>query len=126
MKAVNYGPHMALERLTPMYASWNLPPVKLEQMPVTSFIVENIAGGSLYLTDAKIALIEGLIINREAPEHLKSAALDAVVNAIANKAKELGFTTLYGFTSLDAVVQRANRLGFKTVGKKQQLVVKEL
>ena len=87
-----------------------------ERLPEIGYIVPEVAAGFLYQTDSDIALIEGLISNPETDGFTRHGALDAIVDALAEKAKELGFKTLYGFTRQRAVARRAERHGYDSNG----------
>ncbi|WP_426752965.1 hypothetical protein [Myxococcus sp. Y35] len=87
----------------------SMPP---ETLPQTGFIIPGKAVGFLYRTDSCIAMIENLVAAPGLSKEERSEALDLVVKAIMAEAKKLGFTLLMGYTQLDAVVKRAERLGF--------------
>ena len=73
------------------------------------FIVDDYAAGFLYTTNSKVCYIEGLLAN---PLKDRNRALDAVIKKLTSKAKELGFTTIVGITSLPAVSIRAEKHNF--------------
>jgi hypothetical protein len=87
-----------------------------DALPQTGFIVPGTAAGFLYRTDSSVAWVESLIASKEAPKEERNQALDAIVVALCREAKKLGFKTVLGSTQLDAVVKRAQRLGWSYVG----------
>ena len=54
--------------------------------------------------------------NKELPKEERTRALDAIVIALCQDAKKLGFKLVLGSTQLDAVVKRAQRLGWSYMG----------
>ncbi len=87
-----------------------------DALPQTGYIVPGKAAGFLYRTDSSLAWVESLIASKEVPKEERSRALDAVVLALCREAKRLGFKTVLGSTQLEAVVKRAQRLGWSYVG----------
>ena len=87
-----------------------------DALPQSGFIIPGKAAGFLYRTDSSMAMIENLVASPELPREERSAAVDAIVLAVADEARRLGFKTLIGSTVLDVVVSRAERLGFLYVG----------
>lgn len=87
-----------------------------EALPKTGYIVPGVAAGFLYRTDSSLCWLECLVANKDVPKEERNLALDAVVVALSQDAKKLGFKTLLGSTQLAAVVKRAQRLGWSYVG----------
>ncbi len=86
-----------------------------EGLPQSGFVIPGKAAGFLYRTDSSLALIENLVASPELRPEERSAAVDAIVLAVSDEARRLGFKMLLGYTQLDAVVKRAVRLGFTYV-----------
>ena len=84
-------------------------------LPENGFIVPGKAAGFLYRTDSSVAWIENIVAAPGLSREERSEAVDAVFTAIIERARELGFELLVGYTVLDAVVQRAQRFGFMHV-----------
>jgi hypothetical protein len=101
---------------------YEIDPIEPGYLPSTGFVIEGLACCFLYRTDSKLALIEGLVGNPYAPKAESSRALDLVVEATIAEARQQGFGVLQGYTSFDAVVQRAVRHGFGVDGSTFRLV----
>jgi hypothetical protein len=84
-------------------------------LPENGFIVPGKAAGFLYRTDSSVAWIENIVAAPGLSREERNEAVDAVVAAIIERAKELGFELLVGYTLLDVVVKRAERFGFTHV-----------
>ena len=82
--------------------------------------------GFLYQTDSKLAQIETLITNPLRGKEERSAALDLVVEAIITEARAKGFTHLMGYTTAQAIVDRAVKHGFEVEAEKYTQVLKLL
>lgn len=50
--------------------------------------------GWLYQSDSKIAWIEWVVMNKEAPKEIRTGALDFLYETLFNRAKELGFEVI--------------------------------
>jgi hypothetical protein len=87
-----------------------------EALPQTGYIVPGVAAGFLYRTDSSVCWVESLVANKEVPKEERTRALDAIVIALCQDAKKLGFKLVLGSTQLDAVVKRAQRLGWSYMG----------
>ena len=67
-----------------------------------------------------------LSANPKLPRERRTQGLDAVVSAIIDEGRALGFEVLIGYTSVAAVVERAVRHGFSTDDEKFQVVTRVL
>ncbi len=92
-------------------------PLVPETLPKVGFIIPGKAAGFLYQTDSNIAWIENLVAAPGLGKKERSELIDAIVLAVAAEARRRGFAALVGFTELDAVKERAERLGFAYHGK---------
>ena len=114
----------------PTFCTWTrwyeMTPLPLQFLPQSGFVVEGVAMGFLYRTDSKMALIENLAANPKLPRDTVTQGLDAVVTAIAEEGRCLGFEVLIGYTNVKAVIERALRHGFTTDDEKFQVVTKVL
>lgn len=93
-----------------------------EALPQWGFIIPGKAAGFLYRTDCSVAFFENLVAAPGLGREERSETVDAVVTAIIQKAKELGFKMLLGYTVLDAVVERGKRFGFMHVAEGFHLI----
>lgn len=116
MKVVPYVREEHYEQVRGWMRLWkqDMPPTAL---PRNGFIIPGKAAGFLYLTDSSIAWIESLVAAPGLSREERSQAVDAIVTAVIERARELGVEMLMGYTHLDAVVQRAVRLGFMHVAE---------
>lgn len=87
------------------------------------FIVPGICVVFLYATNSKIAFIENLQANPLVPHHRRTLALNAVIQAVCETARDLGYTHLLGTTSIGAVCQRAKHFGGHVVEGMSLIVV---
>ena len=92
-------------------------PLEPESLPKVGFIIPGKAAGFLYQTDSNIAWIENLVASPTLNREERSESIDLIVLAVAEEARRLGFKVLVGFTELDVVMERAQRLGFEYQGK---------
>jgi hypothetical protein len=118
------------KRHYPTVALWEeehgLSPTPPDLFPKIGFFVPSTCAGFLYQTDSNVALIEGLITSPLSDPERRDEALDIVVEALLEEAKKLGYSVVYGFTSVSAVSRRALRLGFEKSPKPYQLVTRRL
>ncbi len=121
LKPIPFVPELHFEQVRRWY-EYHGEELPLEALPPTGFIIPWKAAGFLYRTDSCMAFIEGLVASTALSREERSQALDAIVLAIIHEARRLGFKSLLGYTGLDAVVKRAERLGFSLVEKDIQLV----
>jgi hypothetical protein len=84
-------------------------------LPRNGFIIPGKAAGFLYLTDSSVAWIENLIAAPGLSREERTQAVDAIVTAVIERARQLDVDVLMGYTRLDVVVQRAKRFGFMHV-----------
>lgn len=73
------------------------------------------AAGWLYRTDSKTAFLGSIISDKDAPKDVRSVALDKLLVAIRDEARELGFKMLVGSPSVPALIDRFERHGFALV-----------
>lgn len=115
MTPIAYVPELHYPTVNAWMQFWNevLPE---HALPKTGFIIPGKAAGFLYRTDSSVAWIETLVAAPGLGREERSQAVDAIVSAIIEEARKLGFKLLLGHTVLDAVVKRAERFGFTYVG----------
>jgi hypothetical protein len=125
MKPVPYVPALHFDQVRAWVRARN-EDITPDALPQTGFIIPGKAAGFLYRTDSSLAWIESLVAAPDLPKEERTQVVDLIVLAVCHKAKELGFRLLMGYTVLDAVVKRAERLGFDTVDGNFRLVILDL
>lgn len=105
-------------------ADWGADYVE-DQFPNTGFIVDGVAAYFLYSTDSNVCWLENMISNKFAEPLARARALDLLVDAILNEARELGFTVAYATTNIIAVAKRARQNG-AAIQTHQYLITKDL
>ncbi len=88
-------------------------PIEAQYLSDIGFIVDGLAAVFLFTTNSKVAYIDFLISNPEAPHQDSQMALDTVVQACISRAKKEGFRVLLGSTSRAYVCNRAVKNGFQ-------------
>lgn len=114
MKPIPYVREEHYEQVSGWLRLWkqDMPPSAL---PRNGFIVPGKAAGFLYLTDSSVAWLENLVAAPGLSREERSQAVDAVVTAVIERAREHGVEMLMAYTRLDAVVERGKRFGFMHV-----------
>jgi hypothetical protein len=87
-----------------------------ELLPETGFIVDNVACGFIYLTNSKLAILEGFVTNPKSNKDTRNDALDDITLELMQIAKKSGYKVLKCETRLNAIVKRAEKFGFKEIG----------
>jgi hypothetical protein len=106
----------------PEIASWyeargEFPPAD-DTLPPLGFIVPNVAVGFLYRTDAPaLAMLEGFCTNPAAPLRERYRALGAIVDALAEHAKLIGFRCVVGLTRSTGMAALVGRRHFRKIGR---------
>lgn len=121
-----YRPDVHYPILEGWWEGWKQTPPGPETLPATGFVVADLAAGFLYRTDSSLALIESLVANPASRAEARDAALDAVVEAIAEAAQAAGFDILLAYSSVPAVLRRAQRRGFVVISKTYTLAARSL
>lgn len=122
MKVERFQPDLHYATFCAWTRWYQMQPLPLQFLPQSGFVVEGVAMGFLYRTDSKMALIENLAANPKLPRETVTLGLDAVVTAIADEGRALGFEVLIGYTNVKAIIERALRHGFTTDDEKFQVV----
>lgn len=97
-------------------------PVPVSSLPRTGFIVDDLAAGFLYITDTNLTWLEWVVANPEAEKEQRSKAVDAVIEALLDRAKELGFTRVFTSTNNPALEKRFHKHGFGSFDKNVTLL----
>ncbi|MDY7231327.1 hypothetical protein [Hyalangium rubrum] len=113
-QAVLFDPAQHFEQLKSWYQGRN-EVLTLDLLPQTGCVVPGKAAAFVYRTDSSVAWLEGIIAAPGLEKVERSLAVDAVVMGCVHEAKRLGFKMLVGYTTLEAVVKRGERLGFNLV-----------
>jgi len=71
-----------------------------------------IAIGFLCKTDSRIAMITNIISEPHALSHIRSMCIDALIEALSNKAVSEGFIFVSSASSIPAMIERYEKLGF--------------
>lgn len=96
-----------------------------DQFPNTGFIVDGLAAYFLYQTDSDVCWLENMITKKGIEPFARSRALDLLVEACLQEAREQGFTVCYATTNIMSVAKRAQQHGAK-VEANQYLITKDL
>lgn len=102
-----------LEEDYPQVASWykkrGWPELPIHMLPQTGAILEGKAAGFLYRTDSPIGWLEWVVSN---PDVEHSGAIEAVLNYLTGKAKELGVEVILCSLSHSSLIEKYKKAGF--------------
>lgn len=99
------------------YERRNLPCPPFCDLPEVGVIVEGCAALFLYRTDGGVALIDGVITDPKAPEHIRRNALRQGIATLTHKAKRFGAKKVLGFTQVPSMVEMAKQMGYEEADK---------
>jgi hypothetical protein len=125
MIPIPYVPEQHYEQVKELLASYD-EYMTQEALPKTGFIIPGKAAGFMYRTDSVLAFMECVVGAKNLDAEERSQALDAVVIALCQEAKKLGFKVMMGNTKYEALVKRAKRLGWTYVGDGYHVVAMQL
>lgn len=112
------------------YAKWEYQPISLETMPPHGLIVSNgecdIGAAWLYITNAKVALIEGAIINPDAPRSLRKGSHDFIIACMEFLAKENGCLDIWVICKDRFLTSICKKSGFTDLEKDFRVLIKRL
>ena len=91
-------------------------------LPKNGYVVDGIAAGFLFRTDADLALVEGFISNKVANAKQKRSAFDMISHSLINRSKELGYDRVVAFSARKSTKRLCLRFGFKYCGEYSCLV----
>lgn len=98
-----------------------------ELFPIeTGLIMSGVCAGFLFLTETKVAYIDGLISNPALDKEFRSDCLDALCEALIDLAKYYQVKVLKCDTNLLHVQKRVLKYGFHQLGNDYKLFQKEL
>ena len=86
-----------------------------EYLSPTGFIVPSIAAGFVYATDSNFCVFESFISNPNTTADERKIALTAIVSAMIQEAREMGYADAYGFATSSTMIQHGLEQGFKVV-----------
>lgn len=109
MKARPYDPK-DFETIKAWGAQWGAE-YRQEQFPKYGFIVDGLCAYFVYCTDSSICFLENLVKNKDSDMFDAHEALDLVIAACFNKAKELGYKVAYATTPNVFAAKRAREHG---------------
>lgn len=112
------------ELLQSFYRSHGLIAPPRHSLPHYGLITECVAG-FLYLTNSSVALIDGVVSNKQASKEQKQSDLKALSEALINKAQQLGCWRVVCFTNISSIKALTEVFGAKASGN-TQLFYKEL
>lgn len=108
------------------YEAYGQKPPAHTSLPLTGIVIDGVCAAFLYKTDSDIAMIEGVIANRDAKTLIRGRALCAVLSELFKIAKEQGFSQVYGFTQHSGVPGLAAKVGGVQRKGAYTLLVKDL
>ncbi len=82
---------------------WKIDAFKIWFLPEENFIIDDVIFASFYKTDSKVAYMENVLGNRECAKDVRQAALGELGVFIFDRARELGFKVVLGWTSNKSV-----------------------
>jgi hypothetical protein len=102
--------------------------VTKEELPGHTFIAVNdskvVAIAGLRLCEGPVCMLDSLATDQSQESHIRSKAIDFLVDTIKAKAVELGFKTIICFSQEPSIINRSFAHGFKLTH--QAMLVKEL
>jgi hypothetical protein len=88
-----------------------------DYLPETGFIIQGVAAGFIYRTDANFCIFECFISNPNTTKEERNTALSSIVANMIQEAKALGFKDAYGFATSKSMIRHGMEQGFKHVEK---------
>lgn len=82
-----------------------------DQFPSVGFIIDNVAAYFLYSTDSSVCWLENMISNRGIDSQTRDVALDLLIEAILDEARNLGYAIAYAATDFVEIAKRAKEHG---------------
>lgn len=93
------------------------PPLPVEVLPKTGFIVDDYCAGFLYKTDSAIAWLEWVVANPDTDYNKRGEALDNLINSLVTEAKDQGFKIVLTSCQHNRLINRYDNHGFKITDK---------
>jgi hypothetical protein len=86
-----------------------------DSLPPTGFVVDGIVMGFLYKTDSRLTYLGCVVSDPASDKEARGRALDALLDALADEARGLGYVYLVGSPSIPSLTARMVRQGFVAV-----------
>lgn len=104
------------ENLCEWWALHKQAPIALCMIPDSGLIVEGVAAGFLYLTNAKLGIIDLYVSNPKASKEARNNALNEITEELISLAHHRDCKAILATSSLQAVEKRALDFGFENIG----------
>lgn len=118
------------ENIVEWYKKWKYLPISKETMPPHGLIVSNagydIGAAWLYITNARVALIEGAIMNPNAPRTARKGAHAFIIEAMKYLAKDLGCIDLWVICKDKYLTTVCEESGFTDLKKDFKVLITRL
>jgi hypothetical protein len=124
MEVLNYSPAF-LSEVREMAKSHGIE-VEPSLLPKVGKIVPGLAVVFLYQTDSGLAFIDNAVTNAAANPVRRARAVYAVIEAITEEARRLGFKTTASTSNASGVCKMMARLGFKVHAQNFKLMTRTL
>ncbi len=112
------------------YKKWKYIPIPLETMPPHGLIVSNgeydIGAAWLYVTNAKVALIEGAIMNPSVPKKYRKDTHEFMLTSMEWLAKELGCIDVWVICKDKYLTSICKKVGFTDLEKDFRVLIKKV
>lgn len=115
MTPILFVPELHFEHVKSWLEFWD-ESMTVDALPKIGYVVPDKAVGFLYQTDSSVCMIENIVAKPGLSREERSEAVDAVLNACLAEAKQRGFKLVIGYTQLEVMVKRTERLGFSPIG----------
>lgn len=97
----------------------DMTPLKIENLPKSGFIIDEIAVGFLILTNTNAGILDYFISNPLSKKEERSDALISIANRLIILAKTAGLTAIKCDTKYKSVAEKLQSVGFKETGSYQ-------
>ncbi len=87
----------------------------LSLLPTSGFVIGGIAVGFIYLTNSRLAFMDGFMTDPTSDRRERDLALDLLIVALFDEARELGYTAVAGTTSAQPLADRLAQHGFNII-----------
>lgn len=87
-----------------------------DELPMTGFIVPDVAAGFFYMTDSSLGFIENFVSNPDAKAIEVSMAVDEITETLLRCAVEMRLTKVFMMSKKNSILNRAEKHGFERKG----------
>lgn len=105
-----------LDQIEVWFAARGVSMPELWAFPKTGYIIPGVAAGFLFLTDTPVAIVDCYIASPYADSDKRNDALDIITHALIASARSNGCKIIKCDSAIEAIKNRAIRLGFKSTG----------